>query len=211
MNVNLDRLLTIKDAADLVSVSERTIRAWIKTGKLVGYGIHGERTLRVSEREVVSHVRPIPHNSPILGNRLAGADRNGVVMTARNTDSSTSHQSAAKVGELAAKLRDRIKVVTHAAAHVGITISEATAQLPEYKPQSVSPRFAELVKSGVLVRVLLGHGKPAKRCPGGVPHYATRFDPETERNVAIHWLPEFAPSAQDAAGANGQPELPEAV
>ena len=118
---------------------------------------------------------------------------------ARNSDPSTSHESAQIVsGNLAAKLRGRIISLAQSAGREGITISEAAQQIPEHKNTSVSPRFSELVESKGLVRVLMGHGKPTKKSPGGVPRYATRFDTQTKRNVTIHWLPEFTPTLQEA-------------
>jgi hypothetical protein len=109
----------------------------------------------------------------------------------RNSDPSTSHESAEAVGNLAAKLRSRILALARLAGPRGITISEAAEQIPEHKNTSVSPRFSELVARGALVRSLKGYGKPTKRSPAGVPQYETRFDPRTERNVIIHWLPGF--------------------
>ncbi|MGA8150897.1 MAG: hypothetical protein WB952_08105 [Terriglobales bacterium] len=103
---------------------------------------------------------------------------------ARNSDPSTSHESARAVKELAAKLRARIVALASAAGQSGITISEAEDAIPEHKNASVSPRFAELVRRGYLVRVLRDDGKPM-----------TRFDTETKRSVIVHWLPEFAPFA----------------
>lgn len=123
---------------------------------------------------------------------------------ARNSNPSTSHESAEAAQELAAKLRARIIDIARKAGRDGITISEAQQQISEHKTQSVSPRFAELVTRGALVRVLIDYGKPTKRFPGGVPRHVTRFDTETKRNVIVHWLPEFAPYA----APNAQADLP---
>lgn len=109
------------------------------------------------------------------------------------TISRTSVESARAVADLASELRGRIIALAQVSGHAGITISEASQQIPDHKNTSVSPRFSELVANGRLVRVLKGRGKPTKRSPGGIPHYTTRFDPQTGRNVIIHWLPEFAP------------------
>jgi hypothetical protein len=123
-------------------------------------------------------------------------------MSVRNSDPQSS-DSPAQSSNLAAKLRARIVALARAAGQDGISISETEQQIPEHKTQSVSPRFAELVNRRALVRVLIGHGKPTTRFSGGVPLYVTRLDTETRRNVIVHWLPEFAPSApkEDAAKA----------
>jgi hypothetical protein len=127
----------------------------------------------------------------------------------RSSDPATSHQSAKAVKERAGKLRARIIGVARAARRNGVTISEVEEQIPEHKSQSVSPRFAELVSSGDLVRVLIGYGKPTKRSPGGVRSYLNRFDSQTKKNVTLHWTPEFAPSVpKKDAGSAEQPELP---
>ena len=38
------------------------------------------------------------------------------------------------------------------------------------------------------------------RFPQGAPHYRTRYDEETRRNVIVHWIPEFASVAIDDDG-----------
>jgi hypothetical protein len=119
-------------------------------------------------------------------------------MPVRNSDPETSHESAAQVGELAARLRGRIIALARDAGEVGITINEAERLIADHKYNGVSPRFAELVRRGDLVRELIGHGKPTKRFPDGVPHYTARWDERTERNVIVHWSPEFAPKAPAA-------------
>lgn len=113
---------------------------------------------------------------------------------ARNTDPSTSHEAAQAVGNVAAKLRTRIQVLARAAGSAGITINEAAQQIPEHRATSISPRFAELVARGALIRVLRGNGRPTKRSPGGVPRYATRLDMQTKKNAIVHWLPDFVPT-----------------
>jgi hypothetical protein len=126
-------------------------------------------------------------------------------MTVRNSDPATSHASAAAVGALAARLRARVLAIAGEAREHGVTISEVSAAIPEHRAHSISPRFAELVERGHLVRVLVRRGKSTKRFPGGVPRYTTRWDEQTKRNVIIHWLPEFAPIKKAIAPA--QPEL----
>ena len=98
-------------------------------------------------------------------------------MTVRNSDPATSHASAAAVSALAARLRARVLTITGEAREHGVTISEASAAIPEHRAHSISPRFAELVERGHLLRVLVGHGKSTKRFPGGVPRYMTEFAP----------------------------------
>jgi hypothetical protein len=106
---------------------------------------------------------------------------------ARNSDPTTSHESAAQAGELAAKLRDKILDLARQAGCDGLTSNEAERKIADYKANGVSPRFAELVKRCDLVRVPRGYSTK------GRPVYATRFDAITERSVIVHWLPEFAP------------------
>lgn len=127
-------------------------------------------------------------------------------MTVRNTDPASSHESAAAVGALAARLRARVLDIAGEAGAHGVTISEASAAIPQHRPHSISPRFAELVECGYLVRVLVGHGTHTKRFPGGVPRYVTRWDEQTKRNVIVHWSPEFVPTGKPATSA--QAELP---
>jgi hypothetical protein len=127
-------------------------------------------------------------------------------MTVRHSDPASSHESAGKIDNLAAKLRARVLTIASEAREHGVTISEASAAIPEHRAHSISPRFAELVESGHLVRVLVGHGKPTKRFPCGVPRYMTRWDEQTKRNVIIHWVPEFTPIKNPALSA--QAEMP---
>ena len=57
MYVNIDRFLTLRDATDLISVSEATVRSWIRAGRPTEYRINGVWSLRVSEHELLSRVR----------------------------------------------------------------------------------------------------------------------------------------------------------
>jgi len=102
-------------------------------------------------------------------------------------------------GKLAAKLRSRIIALAREAGYEGITINEAERGIAEHKNHSVSPRFAELVRKGLLVRVIIGQS------PKGRPIYQTRWDPYTQRDVCLHWLPEFAPSAKKAVRSEQVP------
>jgi hypothetical protein len=99
---------------------------------------------------------------------------------------------------LAAKLRARIIALAREAAYEGLTINEAERNITEHKNHSVSPRFAELVRKGVLVRVVIGWSEPTPRFPKGRPIYQTRWDEQTRREVYVHWLPEFAPHVKKA-------------
>jgi hypothetical protein len=108
-------------------------------------------------------------------------------MTVRNSD------AAAAVGALAAQLRARILDLAQDAGPTGLTSNEAERLITAHKANGVSPRFSELVRHGDLVRVLVGHGPGTKRFPGGVPRYVTRWDGRTERNVIVHWHPNFTP------------------
>lgn len=109
--------------------------------------------------------------------------------------------------KLAAQLRTRILALAREAGRDGITANETEQGIPEHKSHSITPRFAELIKSGTLVRVRTGTGKPTTRFPAGRPLYATRFDTETKREVVIHWLPEFAPYGKKRPASVEQPTL----
>ena len=50
------RLIPLKDAAELLAVSKRTIQAWVAVGRLTPYRL-ARRTLRVSLAEVEGIVR----------------------------------------------------------------------------------------------------------------------------------------------------------
>jgi hypothetical protein len=129
---------------------------------------------------------------------------------ARNSDKSRESQLGVagsavtenKSQQLAARLRGRILDLARTADKVGLTINEAERQIENHKGHSVSPRFAELVKQGYLVRVLVGHGPLTKRFARGSPRFFTRYDEETRRNVNVHWVPEFAPASTDLRDAS---------
>ena len=106
----------------------------------------------------------------------------------------TSGDSAKESQQIAARLRQQILDLARKAQNRGLTINEAERLINNHKGHSISPRFAELVRRGLLIRILIGRTRPTKRSPHGAPRYVTRFDPETRRNVNVHWVPEFAPS-----------------
>jgi hypothetical protein len=110
----------------------------------------------------------------------------------------TSYRSVAASAEVSGKLRALIVRLAREAGSTGITLSEAEQAIPDHKPSSITPRFTELVAVGQLVRVCIGAGKPTKQHPAGRPQFLTRYDEQTKRNVLIHWVPEFAPSAIEA-------------
>ena len=124
-------------------------------------------------------------------------------MNSKSNHLSTSAESINKSERLASRLRVRIIELVRKAGKDGLTINEAERQIDDHKGQSISPRFAELVRQGVLVRVLTGRDKPTKRSPNGVTRYRTRFDDETQRNVTVHWVPEFAPSPEQKKAPMG--------
>jgi len=99
-------------------------------------------------------------------------------MNARNTDPETSHAAAAAFSKKASKVDARIIEQARTAGARGITEAEVVDAMPEYKPGSITPRFARLVRKGRLVRRLLGVGKPTKHFPAGRPIYVTRVDPK---------------------------------
>jgi excisionase family DNA binding protein len=49
--------LTVKQAADLVQVHDRTIRYWIRTGKLKAYRVGGR--VRISRADLDAMIEPI--------------------------------------------------------------------------------------------------------------------------------------------------------
>ncbi|WP_420111543.1 helix-turn-helix domain-containing protein [Pseudactinotalea sp.] len=53
------RYVTLSDAADYLSVTERTIRNFIARGELTGYRV-GTRAIRVDLRELEAMLTPIP-------------------------------------------------------------------------------------------------------------------------------------------------------
>jgi hypothetical protein len=105
----------------------------------------------------------------------------------------TSGASARESQETAARLRQQILDLARKAQRRGLTINEAERFISNHKGHSISPRFAELVRLGLLVRVVIGLTRPTKRFPHGAERYMTRFDQETRRNVIVHWVPGFAP------------------
>jgi len=107
----------------------------------------------------------------------------------------TSGESAIKSQPTATCLRQQIRELAREAQGQGISINEAERLIDDHKGHSVSPRFAELVRQGLLVRIVIGRGRPTKRFPQGAPLYKTRYDEETRRNVIVHWAHEFAPAA----------------
>jgi len=109
-----------------------------------------------------------------------------------DANAETSIDSLKKSEELATRLRERILDLVRKAGRRGLTINEAERQLADHKGHSVSPRFSEILRQGVLVRVLVDHGRPIKRRGGS--RFMTRYDEETSRNVNLHWTPEYVPA-----------------
>src|SRR5215471_12144684 len=97
-------------------------------------------------------------------------------MSARNSDPQTSHEGSAAFSKNTATVDNRILGLARAAGERGVTQAEVVDGMPEYKPGSITPRFARLVRRGLLVRVRIGTGKPTKNCPSGRPLYVTRVD-----------------------------------
>ena len=129
-------------------------------------------------------------------------------MGARTTDPQTSHDAAATFSKKVGSVNDRIVELARAAGKRGSTQSDIVAAMPEFKPGSITPRFARLLKKGRLVRVRVGTGKPTKHFPTGRPLYMTRLDETTGHNVLVHWVPEFAPALNED-GSNNIPTLVE--
>jgi hypothetical protein len=123
-------------------------------------------------------------------------------INARTSDLTTSGESLRESQHTAVRLREQILKLARKAGDRGLTINEAERLIDDHKGHSVSPRFAELVRLGLLVRILIGHGAATKRFPQGVPRYCRRFDEETRRKVNLHWAPEFAPPAIEAAAGD---------
>ncbi len=105
----------------------------------------------------------------------------------RNSDPETSYESAQQIDALAAKLRGLIKNLAREAGYNGLSINEAAASIPEHKPWSISPRFAEMISSGDLVRVKLGTSKKGRVI------YLKRIDTATGRPVIVNFHPAFVP------------------
>jgi hypothetical protein len=123
-------------------------------------------------------------------------------MSARNSDPESSQRAADNFSKRASKVQARIEELARFTETVGITQSQVVAAMPEYKPGSITPRFARLVKRGKLVRVYLGTAKPTKRNRTGRPRYLTRLDEETKQYVTLYWIPEFAPKASKCTDTN---------
>jgi hypothetical protein len=117
---------------------------------------------------------------------------------ARTSGLTTSAESAIESQQTAARLRQQILGLARNAQGRGLTINEAALLIDDHKGHSVSPRFAELVRLGLLVRIVIARGMKTLRFPQGAQRYWTRYDEETRRNVIVHWVPEFAPVAIDA-------------
>lgn len=123
-------------------------------------------------------------------------------MSVRNADPETSYESAAQVDALAAKLRGQIVDLARQAGHAGITGNEAERMIPAHKNHSITPRFAELVACGALVRVLLGRSKK------GRPIYLKRYDTITKRDTIVNFAPEFADTKTAAVSAQAEMPFP---
>jgi hypothetical protein len=107
----------------------------------------------------------------------------------------TSGESIKESQQTAVQLRQQILEFARRAQGQGLTINQAERLIENHKGHSISPRFAELVRLGRLVRIITGRSEPTTRFPQGAPRYWTRYDEETRRNVIVHWVPEFAPIA----------------
>ena len=115
----------------------------------------------------------------------------------------TSGESAKESQILAGRLRNRILDLARRVGTRGLTISEAERFVDDHKGHSVSPRFAELVRAGALVRIPIEPGRSTRRFPGGIPRYISRRDEQTGREVNVHWLPEFAPVSKHSTIDSG--------
>ena len=120
-------------------------------------------------------------------------------INARTSGLTTIGESARESQQTAAHLRQQILNLARKARERGLTINEAERLINGHKGHSVSPRFAELVRLRLLVRIVIGRTRQTKRFPQGAPRYRTRYDEETRRNVIVHWAPKFAPPAIEAA------------
>lgn len=54
-----DFVYTVKETAALLKLSERTIRRYIRQGKLKAYRVAGERELRIKGRDLLRLLEPI--------------------------------------------------------------------------------------------------------------------------------------------------------
>lgn len=124
---------------------------------------------------------------------------------ARASDPHTSHESAHQIDELVEKLHAHILVLVKRAGPLGLTINEAERAITEHKNHSVSPRFSTLVEKGLLARKIIGFSAR------GRPRYQKRYDPNTRRNVIVHWLPEFLPKEEKESDHQTQMFQPQEV
>ena len=115
-------------------------------------------------------------------------------MPARNSDPETSHEAAEVFSKSSGAVDKRILELARTAAEHGITQAEVVDAMPEYKPGSITPRFARLIRQRRLVRIRIGTRKPTKCFPNGRPVHITRVDVATGHRVLVHWVLEFAPT-----------------
>ena len=104
----------------------------------------------------------------------------------RNSDPETGQESSAQVGEPAANCIQILDLARDAGAD-GLSSNETERLIPAHKNNSVSPRFAELVKSGKLVRVRIGTTKKGRAIS------TKHFDPVTQRNVIVNFCLSLLP------------------
>ncbi|MCS5478723.1 helix-turn-helix domain-containing protein [Corynebacterium sp. YIM 101645] len=69
-STNHPKLRPVNWAADVLGVSDDTIRRMISRGELAGYRVG--RSLRVMEQDVLDYIRPIPTAGMDPHNRLFG-------------------------------------------------------------------------------------------------------------------------------------------
>lgn len=60
MSAKKQKFITIKEAADYLGFSTRTIRNYISQGRLTGYKV-GARSIRIDKAEVDALLRPMPN------------------------------------------------------------------------------------------------------------------------------------------------------
>ncbi len=121
---------------------------------------------------------------------------------ARTTDPLTSHASAESSGKLRGKIAQAILDLAEQAGKNGITINEATAALPQFKAVSISPIFKPLVRSGKLVRRLIGRTEMSPKWPRGKEIFQTRLDPSSNRECVLHFHPSVESSKKPPAAAD---------
>jgi excisionase family DNA binding protein len=63
MRQNIERSLSLRDAADLMGLPVDQIRRWILSSRLREYRIEGTHIMRVSEGELLTLVKEMPHPS----------------------------------------------------------------------------------------------------------------------------------------------------